>query len=101
MSVKQIMIELSDAVGSSLHTLSHKAFMWFAGTSLVLNVGDAADSYLPSWLSNVIQYVMHVDYIAFFSGLAVILLCFERALVLGLRLRRILNGDYSIQKPGE
>jgi len=101
MNVKQMLIELSEMMGNTLPTLYHKAFMWFAGTSLVLNVGDAADDYLPAWLSNAIQYVMGVDYIAFFSGLAIILLCVERALVLGLRLRRILNGDYSIQKPGE
>jgi hypothetical protein len=101
MNVKQMLIELSDAVGNTLPTLYHKAFMWFAGTSLVLNIGDAADDYLPSWLSDLIQYVMQVDYVAFFSALAVILLCIERALVLGLRVRRILNGDYSVEKPGE
>lgn len=105
MNVRQIIVELSDLLGASLHTLYHKVFMWIAGTSLALNLGNVADDampdFLPEFVSVTIKYALHVDYVAFFSGLAVILLCIERALVLALRLRRIFKGDYSVTKPGE
>lgn len=105
MNVKQLIVELSEVLAASLHTLYHKVFMWIAGTSLALNLGNVADNampdFLPEFMSSSIKYALQFDYIAFFSGLAVILLCIERALVLGLRLRRIWNGDYSVTKPGE
>ena len=105
MNVRQILIEMSDALGASLHTLSHKIFMWIAGTSLALNLSNVADNampdFLPEFVSDSIKFALPFDYVAFFSGLAVILLCIERALVLALRLRRIFKGDYSITKPGE
>ena len=105
MNVRQIFIEMSDMLGASLHTLYHKIFMWIAGTSLALNLGNVADDampdFLPEFVSVTIKFVLHFDYIAFFSGLAVILLCMERALVFALRIRRVLKGDYSITKPGE
>jgi hypothetical protein len=105
MNVRQIFVEMSDILGASLHTLYHKIFMWIAGTSLALNLGNVADNampdFLPDFISLPIKYALHFDYIAFFSGLAVILLCIERALVLALRVRRIWKGDYSVTKPGE
>lgn len=105
MNVKQIIVETSDVLGASLHTLYHKIFMWIAGTSLALNLGNVADNampdFLPDFISHTIKFALHFDYIAFFSGLAVILLCIERALVLALRLRRLWKGDYSIEKPGD
>lgn len=105
MNVKQLIVELSEVIGASLHTLYHKVFMWIAGTSLALNLGNVADDampdFLPEFISAGIKYTLQFDYVAFFSGLAVILLCIERALVLALRIRRIWNGDYSVTKPGE
>lgn len=105
MNVKQLFVEMSDILGASLHTLYHKVFMWIAGTSLALNLGNVADNampdFLPEFVSATIKYALHFDYVALFSGLAVILLCIERALVLGLRIRRLWNGDYSVTKPGE
>ena len=104
MNAKRILVEMIDILGASLHTLYHKIFMWIAGTSLAINLGSVADNampdFLPEFVSATIKYVLHFDYIAFFSGLAVILLCMERGLVFALRIRRILKGDYSVEKPG-
>ena len=105
MNVRQVIVEMSDMLGASLHTLSHKIFMWIAGTSLALNLGNVADDampdFLPDFVSTAIKFALHFDYAAFFSLLAVILLCLERGLVFALRMRRVFKGDYSIEKPGE